>query len=653
MDSSSADFTLLTDEKFDFDLSLTPKSEEEDEVFFGPVGHKEKCVAVGIEIQSCETEEMASPKQSAQTLWSPLSGEKFVEIFKEAHLLAAQLGCNSSKEQSKMNKSGAKSQAVEEFVQLSKAKLNIFRPEDSCNWSTPSKRETFFVPGGPTPSKRETYCVADSPFSQLPPSIQQCLKLQRTDTDACVARNTRSPALVQKTPKNTSPSPLVQKQKTKSLSEKRTVSKLQHTQAAPIPGSSQQLAKSAAETKMKTLRKRHASSVGFSEDVFCEKSSIASVSNSSFTTSKRVLPAPSKVGLNTQLKPPSNVPARRNTSSSSSSSSSSLSSMNSSLSVSPGGGNSKSSSTLNTSVSSCRLPSSTSRLDTVGQNVRLSSLSSNSSSKYSQLVKPLKTSTAVKATKPASVSTLQIQTPADSVHRQSSFPGLQSKRESAGKGTACSKPKALTVPTPKGQLKAPKRAGASSPENPIQKIMQPKRLLSCSSPGSGIVASTPIKPPSRGELQTPVLSAKSILMNSSAKRASALPTPLNRRGSGIPAVTPKSLPRVWSSPQLMLPRQASNMSTSKKSVVGSEQTKETKSQIAYNPTLFFDENAAPLLAPFTLNFSPEAKETKSEVWKEATASQPDELIDLSSPLINLSPEASKENLEVDSPLLKF
>ncbi|XP_030072838.1 G2 and S phase-expressed protein 1 isoform X2 [Microcaecilia unicolor] len=702
---SAGGFTLLMDEKFDFDLSLSPKSEKEeddDEVFIGPVGHKERCVAVGIEIQSHDAEETHSSKPSAQGMWSPLSGEKFVEIFKESHLLALQLSSNKRNQRSKIDKSCMQNSAVEEFVQESKAKMKMFQlGKEETDWSTPSKRETYCVPNGPTPNKRETYCVANSPFSLLPPFVQQNLD---------VPHSIQKPVQVQRTPKNASP--LVQKQKTcnsqtKNISEKRRGGNLQDIKAVPMQGNSQQLAKPTPEIKITAQRQQHLSGVGSSEDLCSEKSSIVSDMSDSSFNSKRALPAPRKLGLNTQLKPPSaNGPTRKNTTTSSSSSSSSFcsinSSMNSSLSVSPVEGNAKPNSALNTSVISCKLPSNTSRLGTVRHNVR-SSVQLDCS-KSNQLVKPHKTShlsNAVKAIKPASRSLLQTQTPVDKLHRQSSLPGLQrlsthSKPESFGKENASSKPKASVVPTPNGQLKAPKQAGAPSPENVVPKVMQPNRRFSCSSRVSGIVASTPIRQPTHGETQTPGLNVKSVLVKSSARRASALPTPVSRRVSGIPTATPKRLPiECWSSPQLALPCQTSSMST-KKLVVGSAQIQETKSQVASNPALSSDgETSPPLLEPFILDFSPEAKVTKDKIQEAATASQSDEvllidfvadekpafttevenkplidftntpevhlnaqrkptvgqLIDLSSPLINLSPD--KENIKMDSPLLKF
>nr|XP_033815342.1 G2 and S phase-expressed protein 1 [Geotrypetes seraphini]XP_033815343.1 G2 and S phase-expressed protein 1 [Geotrypetes seraphini]XP_033815344.1 G2 and S phase-expressed protein 1 [Geotrypetes seraphini] len=699
---SASGFSLLMDEKFDFDLSLSPKSEkeEDDEVFIGPVGHKERCVAVGIDIQIPDAEETHSLKPSAQGAWSPLSGDKFVEIFKEAHLLALQLSSNRSNEQSKTDKSCMQNSSVEEFVQESKAKLKLFQLyKENMDWCTPSKRETYCVPNEPTPNKRETYCVADSPFSLLPPSVQQSLKID-------APRSTRSPAQVQRTPKNASP--LVQKQKTsnsqsKSISEKRRVSKLQHTKAAPIQGNSQRLVKPNPEIKISAQRQRHLSGMGSYEDLCSEKSGIVSDMSDSSFNSKRALPAPHKLGLNTQLKPPSaNGPTRKNTTSSSSSSSSFSSinsSMNSSLSVSPVEGNAKPSSTLNASFISCKLPSNTSRLGMVRHNVRSSSLQSDYS-KSNQLGKPPKThlSNAVKAIKSASTSLLQTETPVDKLQRQSSVTGLQrlsihSKPESAWKENACSKPRASVVPARNDLLKAPKQAGAPSPENALPKVMQPDKSFSCSSPVSGNVASTPVRPSTHRETQTPSLSAKSIL-KLSARRASALPTPVSRRVSGIPATTPKCLPIAWSSPQLALPCQASSMST-QKLVASSAQTQETKSQVASSQALSSDgEVSPPLLEPFTLDFSPETK-VKSEIQEAVKASQSDEillidfvadekpaltvetenkplidftntpevhlnapwkpiigqLIDLSSPLINLSPD--KENIKMDSPLLKF
>ncbi|XP_078384916.1 uncharacterized protein LOC144667395 [Oculina patagonica] len=73
---------LIEDEKFDFDVPVSPTDcdvreisndlEDEDEVFFGPVGHKERCVTL-----NSQDDDNFKPM-------SPLNGEQIAELFKEA-----------------------------------------------------------------------------------------------------------------------------------------------------------------------------------------------------------------------------------------------------------------------------------------------------------------------------------------------------------------------------------------------------------------------------------------------------------------------------------------------------------------------------------------------------------------------------------------
>lgn len=203
---AGGDFTLLADEKFDFDVSLSPTSAKEnedcdDEVFIGPIGHKEKCVSAALKSQ---TSEEKSPLNTEQATWSPLSGDKFVEIFKEAHLLALQLECFASDEQKKKEPAQpVPNTTVEKFVQESKSNVNLFDAFSEVNKT-------------PVAIKRETYCIQDSPFHQLPPSIQQRLALpNRKAENSCSApsQNRTSPLKVPRVMKSNLSSPLALKTK--------------------------------------------------------------------------------------------------------------------------------------------------------------------------------------------------------------------------------------------------------------------------------------------------------------------------------------------------------------------------------------------------------------------------------------------------------
>ncbi|XP_032624812.1 G2 and S phase-expressed protein 1 isoform X1 [Chelonoidis abingdonii] len=685
----NSDFPLLTDEKFDFDLSLSPASGNEDEVFVGPLGHKEKCVAVSIEATK-DAEEKISQTPDDKLMWSPLTGEKFVEIFKEAHLLALQLESGNKNEQNKVTQSeGPKPKVIEKFVQASKSKLKIFQKGN--------------IEKSPRAIKRETYCVWDSPICQLPPSFQKRSDLPVTAVDK-TPPNTSSPIKIHKFPK-ISVSPLAREQQSDEKNKK-AISKL-HTKASFALGKSHQLT-----VEKPKPGKKHLTSMGSSEDLLSDKSSVASdVCDSSFSGSsslqdKRVLPSQSKFGLRkTQLKPPSaaNGPLRKTTSSSSSSSISSMnSSLNSSLSVSPIGGNAKSSFSSKISVSSSKLSSSTKSLAMV-RPIRMSSVQavhSDVSCKQTRSVSTPRISTAGNLAK-SSVSVTGSQTLASGIQRLSSVPNLQkisqqNKDGSAAKGNTYPKDKAEVILTPSNQIKVPKRCGGSSPENTASKIKQPIRLLSCGTFGSGVAVCTPVRPSEDGASQNSCLSSRSILITPASTKRSALPTPASRRISGIPAMTPKTLPRSVSSPHFMSVRQVSSVSARKTLATGSKQAKDTKTQVS---SFEDDDLSPPPIIPLTLVFSPEktTEIAQTEIQKQpAEGAQTNEvllvdigidktsiaalecesrplidlsntpevnkviplkpsvvgqLIDLSSPLITLSPEVNKENL--DSPLLKF
>ncbi|NXQ57712.1 GTSE1 protein, partial [Anthoscopus minutus] len=199
----SSDFTLLTDEKFDFDLSLSSTSGNEDEVFVGPVGHKERCIAASIEAKKCVS------AFDDKLMWSPLQGEKFVEIFKEAHLLAVQIETGSKNKESEISQSEEQeNKIVETFVEDSESKLKILRNKN--------------IEIRPSAVKRETYCVQDSPACQLPPSFQKALHKLVSDgtVHALPAPPNRSPVKICVSPTKKASLPLTEEQTTKETNTK-------------------------------------------------------------------------------------------------------------------------------------------------------------------------------------------------------------------------------------------------------------------------------------------------------------------------------------------------------------------------------------------------------------------------------------------------
>ncbi|XP_073508253.1 G2 and S phase-expressed protein 1 isoform X1 [Phyllobates terribilis] len=709
---AAGNFTLLADEEFDFDISFSPtsiKEDNDDEVFVGPVGHKEKCVSAVLKSQS--SEERVSPLNTDLVVWSPLSGDKFVEIFKEAHLLALQLESFVTNDQKKEEPpQTVPNPTVEKFVLESKSKLNLF---DEFNE----------VPKTPVAIKRETYCIQESPFHQLPPSVQQRLtgSNKKAETSCSVeSQNLTSPLNVPKVKSHVS-SPLVVKPKASqiksggpSANNGKSVSKLQPMKAPAAHMKNNRLAveKPKAIKKTSPARRKNLSSLGSTEDLLSDRSCMASdVSDSSFNTSivgssKRTLPVPKKAGLNkVQFKTPSAAAgSRRNTSSSSSNHSNT--SLNSSLSLSPPAANAKLNASLNTSmntsVTSSRLKPNTSRLALVRPHSGVGSSVKNTDLSNGRL-KPA-TESKPAGNKSASVTVSQPQTQSGKFQRQTSAPNLQRlpasiKMESAGKGTSA-KPQARVMPTPTSRLKLAQKQDVLSPDRATGKTSRPARLLSCGEIGSGIAQSTPLGT-TKGMAGN--LALRSISATPNSKPVSALPTPIARRASGI--VTPRTIPRPITS---LRPATAVNASiqSAKKSLTGSDECEQIPSKVTKSPCSPTKEDHTASTIRCSLNFSPESKpdliaqseETvsvagkpsedllidiavdKADIKLRKTSSvdaecQPlidlsntpefnkrlvplkpaniGQLIDLSSPLITLSPVGDKENLEYDSPLLKF
>ncbi|KAG2460007.1 MTU1 thiouridylase, partial [Polypterus senegalus] len=257
--------------------------------------------------------------------WSPLTGDKFVEIFKEAHLLVKQFEkiADNSDEASKEN-IPIRNKNAEQFVEDSDSKLNVFQNVKGTVVS---------------PIKRETFCVQDSPFRILPPAVQQHLKNSTgTSSPLKMHNGTVSPSrknmrcsLTKKSKKDPCFSYTKQILPSKMIPLKATK---EITKAGQLP-----IAKSKGQKSFSPARRQRNSSDHSSDNISIASDVSDSSQNSSFLG--KVTSNSSKIGLkSTALKVPSLQ--RRSTgvvgqkSSSSSSSVSSInSSMNSSLSVSP------------------------------------------------------------------------------------------------------------------------------------------------------------------------------------------------------------------------------------------------------------------------------------------------------------------------------
>ncbi|XP_057273803.1 G2 and S phase-expressed protein 1 [Pezoporus wallicus] len=690
--SNVSDFPLLSDEQFDFDLSLSPASGSEDEVFMGPLGHKEKCISVNIEAQSAEKE--SASVCDDKLMWSPLTGEKFVKIFKEARLLALQIETGSKNEQTKIKQpEELENKITETFVEDSKAKLKMLRNQN--------------IEASPRAVKRETYCVWESPACQLPPCFQKESDKLLSDAETHVQT---SPVKVLLSPTKIASSPLTQTQKTKEGNMKAT-GKLPMAQPSSTLGKSHLL--TTEEPKLgkhpNISTKGDLNSMGLPEDLISDKSSAysevfeSSLSGSSSAQDKKALPAPSKPGLKkvTHLKLPGVGVPRKITSSLSSFSSINLS-LNSSLPISPIGKNGKPSMSSKVSVSGSKLSSSTNRSAFVRPTKASSLQAANAEASRSQVrsVSTPKISSAVSLSK-SSASATSSEVVGSGIQRLSSASSLHNKEGSATKGSLCPKPKARALSVPTSQAKAPVKTGDTPSNRSAPKAGPSIGLPFCGTFGSAMAVSTPVKASEDGLFQNACFSERSVSMTPASLKRSGLPTPL-RRISGFPAVTPRSAPRMAFSSHAASVCQNSSFSNKKTLRAGSKQTKESKTQISSSE----DDTSPPPVLPLALNFSPEKNATEvvenklkeAEVQNQLAEEKKAEailvdigvdtslphilecenrplidlsntpevskitplkpmfpgqvkLIDLSSPLITLSPDVNKENL--DSPLLKF
>ncbi|XP_072452678.1 G2 and S phase-expressed protein 1 isoform X2 [Notamacropus eugenii] len=657
------DLPLLTDEKFDFDLSLSSSSaNEDDEVFFGPVGHRERCVAAGLELQGLVPKEAEPP-----LTWSPLTGEKFVEIFKEARLLALQIASSGKKAVPRAHEPEPAPGSGEEFVQETRLKLDIFERGLQVQRSSPAlKRETYCVLTPEVAPVRASLSFAESPGAPEPAS-SACLQSQGA-AERKTASRLRPP-------------------KSSSVSGKRAPAK-------PQPGKqTHPLRLPAQGSKVSS----EAVSSGTSE------AGTSSISGSSATRGPPSLPGPSKFGVRkTLLKPPAPTRTLLGGKSNSFSGPGGNVNLTSSLSLvgTPVRGNANSGNPFP-------------RLVNTPQPKPSGPLSHGNVSYPAALF-------AGRVNESASVSLRQPQTPRSGVHRLSSTPHLS-------QASHPTKPKGSGGPSSgaKAGLRHPAFSTGTSLDSmtpPDQGISRPLAGLSC---GSAALRGTLARCSLGRALQPSATSAHTPL---SIQHLSSLPTPSRHRVSALPAwPTPRTCLRAASPPRLGAaqspaqvppnkakdrPEQAQERSrpgTSHPSdppmgvllalnFASSEQTtpstpgQEAKQQPEAKPAPteavlihlgpearttvsatpqplrgqpLIDLSNSPEAALLWLPLTP-AKAAASqgqllidlfhspEVAKSVPSNPPPatgQLIDLNSPLLSLSPLQDKENL--DSPLLKF
>ncbi|XP_056307745.1 G2 and S phase-expressed protein 1 [Danio aesculapii] len=607
---SHSDFVSLAEEKFDFDVSLSPGSskgdyEVEDEVFVGPVSHKEKCISHGVETQ------MKDNISSGQSLgeepsWSPLTGEKFDEICKEAQQLASHI--EQTITDSAAESSVGSSCQPETFEDDAATKLNMFsKPADVLS-----------------PIKRETFLVQDSPMKQLPPAIQKRMMKAngragfgkpRLSTSSPVRPAVTQPKLASKSKALVANSGVLPSKPTGQGNSRLSCS------AKPLPPNKTRLPPPSRGNfgLKRSPSSRNTSRAGSSEDLLSDNTSVASdISDSSFNTSlpgRSSIPARNKAELRapSALKAPSLqnsrvVDRRRNTSSSSSS----VSSINSSLTVSPGS-KAKLNSSLNSSTNSIgarsqsRLQSSNRKSSVVARNPepvvsRRTSITAQNRRTSEMMPRPVK-ATPMKKTEP--LPPPQLQTPA----KTSSIPASAAKVGSAFRGNP--KLRLSVVPTPTNYMKGVHKSEVStSPDVP--RIMKPKRLLTACSVDSipDHLAAPPVG------LLTPSA------MASKLRRPSALPTPVNRRVSGIPALTPKSVSRLSKPAQIT---QCSSTADQVPTHLSPENMKGSEKAEDEQPSVSMEETCPPAdLQPCSLLFNMEDESEGSPACEPADMEPPPE-----------------------------
>ncbi|XP_062058653.1 G2 and S phase-expressed protein 1 [Lepus europaeus] len=703
---------LLTDEKFDFDLSLSSSSaNEDDEVFFGPVGHKERCIAASLELNKASPGPAPLPASGGPFAWSPLAGEKFVEVYKEARLLALQIESSSRNRAAHTSKpQDAGSLGVERFLQESQLKVSLFEKEQEKEKS-------------PKSLKRETYYLSDSPLVEPllldnQPSMIEALRPTLPSSAAQVGPIQSQGPLHSSRPWSGQPG--AAHPPNQAVAQKRVPSKLQLPRASSsvrgksLHSAAEKLKKElpTSPSKTKTLkgkepcREAPPDQPGMALDM-----ASLPASGSHLVQGKRLLSVPPKSGLRKSLlKPPGCNLARK---------SSSSGSVSSETSAKP---------REFTSVPAhSSLPlSNTGKLGRTGPRAPHQSLPAAGTD--------IAESTTEQPTVPTTAAATQPQTPGGRDPRLDSN-SILSKSQLNKTGSIRRRDSHLNsatkvMPTPTNPFKIPKSSIGGSPDGTTPKFSRTQRTQSCMSAGRAGVHSTPVRFSLGLASPGPASSSQPPL---SSRRMSSLPTPTGRRLSSLALDTPKTVPRALVSP-LPVPARRLSSEPRKKSAVRTEPTTCTgwagSEPAARSPEGRLSPH--PSAVPQALNFSPERsdftlpKSTSTEATLEEAKSSADarpgeallvdirldqltitteaesralrdrplidfcstpeasvalgsesrplidlmtntpdlsggvpskpsqvvgQLIDLSSPLIQLSPAADKEN--VDSPLLKF
>nr|XP_040019998.1 G2 and S phase-expressed protein 1 isoform X1 [Gasterosteus aculeatus aculeatus]XP_040019999.1 G2 and S phase-expressed protein 1 isoform X1 [Gasterosteus aculeatus aculeatus] len=535
-----SDVFFLIDEKFDFDVSLSPASSngDEDEVFVGPVGHAERCVSANVA-------SLASGG-GVRTSWSPLNGEQLDAMCQEAQRVAGQLQCASL-----LVPPSVPDEATGAFSQDAEAQL-----------AAVDRRASAL-----SPVKRQTFCVQDSPMKQLPPAIRHRLLTERGATTATPTRpgttatparpattatSVRPGAITTSTRPATSARPAARQSALSPAAGVRPLPRMGLRGKATLGVAVVLPSKPAAATIPCAAGKRKAERLqppskpmggwrrspssrppsrgGSCEDLLSDSASVASdISDSSLNSSilgKRTMAPPTKRALGNQsgVKAPPLQRMRGTERKNTSSSSSSVSSFNSSLSLSPATG--KANSSLNRSQSSSigpapSRPASHSRPRRSTAAAAEPAPSTAGRRSLSTRARKLSEAEHVKAPvstplKRAEATPLHMTPAKRAVERTAAVSSTASTRLHSGLKNK-SRPEAPVLPTPSGRVRG------VAPD-----VSRPTRPTSV----SGVDSRLPQKP----------ISSVPLTPSVKARRPSALPTPVRRRMSGIPVATPTRPP---------------------------------------------------------------------------------------------------------------
>uniref|UniRef100_A0AAQ4NZ18 G2 and S phase-expressed protein 1 N-terminal domain-containing protein n=1 Tax=Gasterosteus aculeatus aculeatus TaxID=481459 RepID=A0AAQ4NZ18_GASAC len=481
-----SDVFFLIDEKFDFDVSLSPASSngDEDEVFVGPVGHAERCVSANVA-------SLASGG-GVRTSWSPLNGEQLDAMCQEAQRVAGQLQCASL-----LVPPSVPDEATGAFSQDAEAQL-----------AAVDRRASAL-----SPVKRQTFCVQDSPMKQLPPAIRHRLLTERGATTATPTRpgTTATPARPATTATSVRPGAI-------------TTSTRPATSARPAARQSA-LSPAAGVRPLPRMGLRGKATLGVAV-VLPSKPAAATIPCAAGKRKAERLQPPSKRALGNQsgVKAPPLQRMRGTERKNTSSSSSSVSSFNSSLSLSPATG--KANSSLNRSQSSSigpapSRPASHSRPRRSTAAAAEPAPSTAGRRSLSTRARKLSEAEHVKAPvstplKRAEATPLHMTPAKRAVERTAAVSSTASTRLHSGLKNK-SRPEAPVLPTPSGRVRG------VAPD-----VSRPTRPTSV----SGVDSRLPQKP----------ISSVPLTPSVKARRPSALPTPVRRRMSGIPVATPTRPP---------------------------------------------------------------------------------------------------------------